>query len=71
MANLNELVNVQRNLMQRVVKIFETQVIGNFKIWVLQCLEWVDLGIFIMLGCHLLYPIFGRICELSSMGKRI
>jgi hypothetical protein len=57
--------------MQKVVKNFETQVIGHFKVWVLQCLEWVDLGTFIMFGCHLFYPILGRICELSFVGKRI
>jgi len=56
-------------------KFFETRVIGNFKVWVLQCFEWVDLGTLIMLGCHLLCPIFGKICwkicGLSSVGKRI
>ncbi len=60
--------------MQKVVNFFETQVIGNFKEWVLQCLEWVDLGTLIMLGCHLLCPIFGSMLEnlwAKLYGKRI
>jgi hypothetical protein len=40
--------------MRKVVNFFETQIIENSRVWVLQCLERVDLGTLIMLGHHLI-----------------
>jgi hypothetical protein len=52
--------------------IFETQVIGNSRVKMLQCFEWVELGNSIMLGYWLLCPISrkicGRICGLEEFG---